>query len=144
MTIAVGPLVTVDVVIVVVAPLLLRATTQPPAMPGAVQSWVSPKKKKSVPPLTLGLKNSVHSVQRAAAEVRSCALNEMVVFMVRPVNPKAYCQGVVSASPVPQRRISPFEGVLKYWLVKAGSQRKSAGTGVLTAEPGPRRAFDNS
>src|SRR5450631_4617288 len=117
MTIPLGPPFTFAVMMV---ELLLRATTQPPAVPAAVQSWVSPKKKKSVPPLTLGLKNSIHPVQRAAVEVRSCCLPETVVFIVRPVKPKAYCQGVVSAAPVPQRWTFPFAGLLKYWLEKAG------------------------
>src|SRR5450756_825657 len=82
-----------------------------------IQSFVRPKKKKSVP-LTpkLGLKNSVHPVQRAAVEVRSCCENEGDPFKMGcvpdTVNPKAYCHGVVSARPVPQSRITPVEGSL--------------------------------
>src|SRR4029077_10643662 len=107
------------VAVTTVVLLLVILATQPPAVPSAVQSWVSPKKKKSVPrgvPI-LGLKKSVHVEQLAAVELAGlvgiCWENEGVVFMVRPVNPKAYCQGVVSAAPVPQSRITPVEGSVK-------------------------------
>src|SRR6266536_4677839 len=73
--------------------LLLRTTTQPSEgpLPGAVQSAVKPKKKKSVPPTPmLGLKTSVQPVQRAAGDVSSCCLKDAVVCIVRPVKPKAY------------------------------------------------------
>src|ERR1039458_7333306 len=109
-----GPPFTVAVVIPVFP---VVSATQPPACSGAVQSWVRPKKKKSVPPTpTLGLKNSVHPVQRAAVEGRSCCENEGDRFKMGCVpdtlNPKAYCHGLVSATPVPQRRITPVEGSL--------------------------------
>src|SRR5215475_5601669 len=75
-------------------------TTQP-EVPPPVQSVVRPKKKKSVPPgPAFALKNSVHPVQRAAVEVRSCAEKSGVVFIRNlplpesKVNPKAYCHGV--------------------------------------------------
>src|ERR1700721_427409 len=56
-----------------------------------VQSCVRPKKKKSVPPAPmLGLKNSVHPLQRAAVEVESCCLNNGASFMSVPLNPKPY------------------------------------------------------
>ena len=102
------------VAVTAVVLVLVMLATQPPAVPVPVQSWVSPKKKKSVPRVVpiLGLKNSDHPVQRAAVEVRSCSENEGVECMVRPVNPKANCQGVVSAAPVPQSRITPVEGSL--------------------------------
>ena len=91
----------------------VRDTTQPAAGPTPVQSEVSEKRKKSVPPIPIfGLKNSVHDVQRAVAEVRSCCEKVAVVFMLRPVNPKEYCHGVVSAAPVPQVRICPVDGSL--------------------------------
>src|ERR1019366_2869720 len=110
-----GPPFTVAVVILVFP---VVSATHPPACPVPVQSWVRPKKKKSVPPTpTLGLKNSVHPVHRAAVEVRSCCENEGDPFRMGcvpdTVNPKAYCHGVVSARPVPQSRITPVEG----WLM---------------------------
>ncbi len=43
--------------------------------------------------------------------------------MSAPANPKVYCQGVVSAAPVPQRLTIPLEGLLKYALLNAGWKR---------------------
>jgi hypothetical protein len=106
-----GPLATAAVVIAVFP--VVSATH--PLVP--IQSRVSPKKKKSIPPPILGLKNSVHPVQRAVVERESTCANEGSTFILGSVpdnvNPKAYCQGVVSATPVPQRRITPVVGSLK-------------------------------
>src|SRR5277367_51848 len=88
-------------------PSIVAATTHPDE-PAPVQSCVSPKKKKSVPAPTLGLKNSVQLVQIALVDVSSCCENAALVFIVRPTKPKAYCQGVVSAAPVPHSRICPL------------------------------------
>src|SRR5258706_9770546 len=96
----------------------LRATTHPD-VPGPVQSAVKPKKKKSVPPApTLRFRNSVHPVQRAVVEVSNCSEKVGVVFMMylpatRVNPPKAYCQGVLSAAPVPHSRTVPVVGLLK-------------------------------
>src|SRR5271155_1602144 len=95
---------------------LLIATTQPvvDVPPRNVQSPLNPKKKKSVPneEPTLGLKNSVHPVQRSVAEAESCTGYPGAgnVLMVVPVNPNANCEGLVSLAPVPQRVITPLAG----------------------------------
>src|SRR2546423_12031598 len=100
---------------VVSDPSPLRASTHPD-VPGPEQSAVKPKKKKSVPPTpTLGLRNSVHPVQRAVVEGSNCAEKVGVVFMTyfpptRAKPPKAYCQGVLSAAPVPHSRTVPVVG----------------------------------
>src|SRR6266849_9717659 len=97
---------------------LVRATTHP-EVPTPVQSTVNPKKKKSVPPLTNGLKNSVQPVHRVEVEVVSCSENTGVVSMTNvpagalKVKPKEYCQGVTSAAPVPHNRATPLEGSVK-------------------------------
>src|SRR6266478_905170 len=97
---------------------LVRAITQP-EVPTPVQSTVNPKKKKSVPPLTNGLKNSVQPVQRAEVEVVSCSENVGVVSMTNvprgtlKLKPKEYCHGVTSAAPVPHSRATPVEGSVK-------------------------------
>src|SRR5882724_10866841 len=92
----------------------VRTITQPPAVPGPVQSALSPKKKKSVPVgPAFGLKNSVHPVQRAVVEFRSCEEETGAAFMVMPVKPNAYCHGVVSAAPVPHNLATPVDGSLK-------------------------------
>src|SRR6267154_6608765 len=103
---------------VVSDPSALRAITQPD-VPVPVQSAVRPKKKKSVPPApTLGLRNSVHPVQRAVVEFTSCAEKVGVLFITyfpptRVNPPNAYCQGVLSAAPVPHSRTVPVVGSLK-------------------------------
>src|SRR5882757_8086138 len=103
---------------VVSDPSALRAITQPD-VPVPEQSAVKPKKKKSVPPTpTLGLRNSVHPVQRAVVEISNCAEKVGFVFMTylpatRVKPPKAYCQGVSSAAPVPHSRSVPVVGSLK-------------------------------
>src|SRR6266536_558484 len=106
--------------------LLLRTTTQPSEgpLPGAVQSAVKPKKKKSVPPTPMvGLKTSVQPVQWAgpvdvevAVVVMSCAENDGTVCImggVAVLKPKAYCHGFVSAAPVPHSRTNPVDGFVK-------------------------------
>ena len=76
-----------------------------------------------------GLKNSVHPVQRAAVvEVRSCCENEGIDIMVCPMKPKAYCQGVVSVAPVPQRWITPVEGSIVVIVAEGGLVRSDRGT----------------
>src|SRR6266853_489185 len=120
---------------------LLTRSTKQPSVPVPVQSCVRPKKKKSVPTPTgrLGLKNSVQPVHWAAVEVSSCWENEVVLFIVAPVNPKEYSHGLVSPEPVPQTKMFPPEGPLKYWLSNAGSSILSPTT--PPEEPCPRLTF---
>src|SRR5258708_7874933 len=114
MTIPVGPPV---MAAVVGGPSAFLATAQREGR-GPGQWGVNPKKKKWVRPATLGFKNSVHPVQRAVVEVSNCAEKVGVVFITNfppcSVNPpNAYCQGVLSAAPVPHRRTVPVVGSLK-------------------------------
>jgi hypothetical protein len=92
-------------------PELVLDITQPTA---ATQFDVMPQKKKSVPLVPiLGLKNSVMGEHRESMALRICPDEAGFAFRTRPVNPKEYLQGVVSAAPVPQRNIEPLAGLLK-------------------------------
>ena len=68
-----------------------------------------------------GLKNSVHPVQRVAVEPGNCCEKELDVFIKIPVKPNAYCQGAVVIASVPQTRIFPLAGFVKYASSAAGS-----------------------
>ena len=83
-----------------------------PATP--TQSAVRPQKKKSVPVAPIfGLKNSVTGEHREVVELRICLDEDGFALMIRPLKVKKYLQGVVSAAPVPQRKIVPVPGLLK-------------------------------
>lgn len=88
-----------------------REITHPPAAPFAAIGGQA-EKEETGSSTDIGVEKLRPSSAAGTSGVESWWEYNGLVFMVRPVNQKAYSHGLVSVAPVPQRRMFPVDGLL--------------------------------